>query len=56
MYFATESTRTRIWIWVVWALVLFACLSMPTSFSLEVTPASAVGVVLQEEEAEMLFP
>jgi len=56
MYFATESTRTRIWVWVVWAIVLFACLSMPPSFSLEVTPAPAVGVVLQEEEEGTLFP
>ena len=56
MYFATESTRTRIWVWLVWAIVLLACLSTPTSFSLEVTPAAAVGVVLQEEEARMLFP
>lgn len=56
MYFATESTRTRIWVWLVWALVLFACLTTPSSFSLEVTPTPAVGVVLQEEEEEMLFP
>lgn len=56
MYFATESTRTRIWIWLVWALVLFACLTTPSSFHPEVAPAPAVGVVLQEEEEEMLFP
>ena len=56
MYFATESTRTRIWVWLVWALVLFACLTTPSSFSLDVTPAPAAGVVLQEEEEEMLFP
>ena len=56
MYFATESTRTRIWVWLVWALVLFACLTTPSSFSLEVTPAPAVGVALQEEEEETLFP
>ena len=56
MYFATESTRTRIWVWLVWALVLFACLTTPSSFSLDVTPAPAVGVVLQEEEEGTLFP
>jgi hypothetical protein len=56
MYFATESTRTRIWVWVVWAFVLFACLSMPTSFSLDVTLAPAVAVTLQEEEEKTLFP
>jgi transposase len=56
MYFATESTRTRIWVWLVWALVLIACLTRPTSFSLDITPAPAVGVVLQEEEAWTLFP
>ena len=56
MYFATESTRTRIWVWLVWAFVLIACLTRPTSFSLDFTPAPAVGVVLQEEEAWTLFP
>jgi len=56
MYFATESTRTRIWVWLVWAFVLIACLTRPTSFSLDITPAPAVGVVLQEEEAWTLFP
>ena len=56
MHSATKSTRTRIWVWLVWALVLFACLTTPTSFSVEVTPAPAVGVVLQEEEEGALFP
>jgi transposase len=56
MHFATESTRTRIWVWLVWAFVLIACLTRPTSFSLDFTPAPAVGVVLQEEEAWTLFP
>jgi transposase len=56
MYFATESTRTRIWVWLVWAFVLIACLTRPMSFSLDFTPAPAVGVVLQEEEAWTLFP
>jgi transposase len=56
MHFATESTRTRIWVWLVWAFVLIACLTRPTSFSLDITPAPAVGVVLQEEEAWTLFP
>ena len=56
MYFATKLTRTRIWVWLVWALVLFACLTTPTTFNLDVTPAPAVGVVLQEEEEEMLIP
>ena len=56
MYFATKSTRTRIWVWVVWAIVLLACLSMPPSFSLAVSPAPAVGVALQEEEEGTLFP
>ena len=56
MYFARESTRTRIWVWLVWAFVLIACLTRPTSFSLDFTPAPAVGVVLQEEEAWILFP
>ena len=58
MYFATKSTRTRIWVWLVWALVLFACLSTPSSFSTEVSPAPAVGVVLQEQEKgeRALFP
>jgi transposase len=56
MYFATESTRTRIWVWLVWAFVLIACLTRPTSFSLDITPAPVVGVVLQEEEAWTLFP
>ena len=44
MYFATESTRTRIGVWLAWTLVLFACLSTPSSFSLEVNPAPAVAV------------
>ena len=56
MYSATESTRTRIWVWLVWAIVLLACLTTPTSFSLDITPAAGAGVVLQEEEAAMLFP
>jgi len=56
MHFATESTRTRIWVWLVWAFVLIACLTRPTSFSLDITPAPVVGVVLQEEEAWTLFP
>ena len=56
MYFATKSTRTRIWVWLVWAIVLLACLTTPTSFNLDITPAPAVGVILQEEGEEMLFP
>jgi transposase len=56
MHFTRESTRTRIWVWLVWAFVLIACLTRPTSFSLDITPAPAVEVVLQEEEAWTLFP
>jgi hypothetical protein len=56
MNFATESRRTRIWVWLVWALVVLASLTKPSSFSLNVTPAPAVGVVLQEEKEGALFP
>ncbi|MCP4168811.1 MAG: DUF4277 domain-containing protein [Chloroflexi bacterium] len=56
MHVATESTRTRIWVWLVWALVMFTCLITPPSFSLEETAVSAVGVALQEEEERELFP
>lgn len=45
MYLATESTRTRIWVWLIWTLVLFACLIMPSSCNQEVAPAPAVGVI-----------
>lgn len=52
---ATESSHTRIWVWLVWALVVIACVTAPGAIRTEGTQASAVGVVLQEEEA-WLFP
>ena len=56
MNFATESKRTRIWVWLVWAIVMVLCLLMPSAFSPDVTPAPAVAVVLQGEKERALFP
>jgi len=56
MNFATESKRTRIWVWLVWAIVMVLCLLVPSVFSPDVTPAPAVAVVLQDEEERTLFP
>lgn len=55
MNFATERSRTRMWVWLVWALVMIGCLTapgMPKAERVEV----AIGVVLQEEGAAALFP
>jgi transposase len=56
MHFAMKSRRTRIWVWLVWGLVVIAFLTAPGALRMEGTQGSMIGVVLQEEEAAALFP
>lgn len=53
---ATKRPQTRIWVWLVWGLVMIACLTAPGKLRMEETQASALGVTLEAEEAAWLFP
>ena len=55
MYFATKSSRSRVCVWLVWALVVLAWLTTPSLFDTESPFASALDMTVQEKEAT-LFP
>ncbi len=56
MNFATKSTYMRIWAWLVWALLILALLTAPQILLQEGHPVHAVGVALQTEDAQRLYP
>ena len=56
MNFATKSTYTRIWVWLVWALLVLALLTAPQTVLQEGHPIQAAGVVLQTEDMQTLYP
>ncbi len=56
MNFATKSTYTRIWVWLVWALLVLALLTAPQTVLQEGHPIQTAGVVLQTEDMQTLYP
>ncbi len=56
MNFATKSTHMRIWAWLVWALLILALLTAPQILLQEGHLVHAVGVALQTEDAQRLYP
>ena len=53
---ATKSRYTRIWTWLIWALVVLVMLTAPPALIQDGGAGSAAAVTLEREEAVTLYP
>jgi len=56
MNFATESKRTRIFVWAIWLIIIIVSLGMPGIVKDDSYFPPVAGVILHEEEKGALFP
>ena len=53
---ATESKRTRIFVWAIWLIIIIVSLGIPGTAKDDSNFPSVAGVILHEEEKGALFP